>query len=328
MTINEQSVSIANWLAALWPSARLTADPEPLTGGFWASMCRLRVAGQPADVPGDLVLRIAPDAVMAAKETAVQRSLAETGFPTPRVRASGSGEEGLGGAWALMDLAHGASPLSGLDGAAALARAPRLFRRLPDLLAGPMARLHAVDPVPVGRAVAGAAPDAAWSVDALLGHFEAGARALGDAALLRDVRIVGDRRPAEGATVICHGDLHPFNLLVDDGHVTVLDWTASIRAEPAYDLAFTSFLLAHPPLRASRVMARVVDRAGRSLARRFLARYRGLSTQPEIGSVEWYGAAHGLRVLLESAAIGGRLDGHPFSMLQGAALDAVRRISG
>ena len=59
------------------------------------------------------------------------------------------------------------------------------------------------------------------------------------------------RPPSVSTTVICHGDLHPFNLLVDDnGDVTVVDWTAAIRAEPAYDVAFTAMLLANPPLDA------------------------------------------------------------------------------
>jgi aminoglycoside phosphotransferase (APT) family kinase protein len=40
--------------------------------------------------------------------------------------------------------------------------------------------------------------------------------------------------------VICHGDLHPFNALVADGQVTVLDWSACLLAPRAYDVAFTS----------------------------------------------------------------------------------------
>ena len=42
-----------------------------------------------------------------------------------------------------------------------------------------------------------------------------------------------DPEPVDGATVICHGDLHPFNLLVDErGAVIVIDWTAAACAPP------------------------------------------------------------------------------------------------
>ncbi len=328
MTNELAAHTIEDRLREAWPAARLTSDPEPLSGGFWATMYLLSVVGQAPGVPAELVLRIAPDAGMAAKETAVQRVVAEAGYPTPSIRLDGSPDGGLGGSWAVMDLAPGASPLSGLDGAAALAQAPRLFRQLPALLASTMVELHAVDPGRVTDAVRAAAPDAAWTVDSLLGHFEAGAQALGNSELLRSVRRVAEQRPEEGPTVICHGDLHPFNLLVDHDRVTVIDWTAAIRAEPAYDLAFTSLLLANPPLEARGLLGAVVHGAGRSLARRFVASYRRRSDARELGSLDWYRALHGLRILIESESLGDRLAGHPFAMLRPAATSAVASATG
>jgi aminoglycoside phosphotransferase (APT) family kinase protein len=291
-------------------------------------MYRVQVEGQPDPVPSDLVVRIAPDPVMAAKETAVQRALADLGYPTPRVWLERAEDATLGGSWAVMDFVAGCSPLGDLDGAAALRRAPALFARLPRVLAEPMAHLHAVDPDLVSTAVAQVAPDAAWDIEALLGHFERGAAALDRHDLVVAVRQIGEQRPREGTTVVCHGDLHPFNVLVHDDTVTVLDWTASIRAEPAYDVAFTALLLAHPPLAATGVLDAVIGRVGRSLARRFVRTYRTLTIHEDVGPLDWYTALHGARVLIEGASLGADVHGHPFELLAPAAIAAIARVTG
>jgi aminoglycoside phosphotransferase (APT) family kinase protein len=68
--------------------------------------------------------------------------------------------------------------------------------------------------------------------------------------------------------VVCHGDLHPFNLLVEGDHLTVLDWTPALLAPPARDVGFTSLLLQEPPLIVPAAVRRIVRRVGGSLARR------------------------------------------------------------
>lgn len=294
-------------------------------------MYRLRLAGQPVGVPPDVVFRIAPDAAMGAKELAVQRVVAELGCPTPHVRLVGTGDGELGGIWSVMDFAAGVPPLGDLDGIGALRRAPRLFSRLAGQLAEPMAALHALDPAPVSDAVRAAAPTAAWSVDELLDHFRLGAETLGRADLVDAVGRLAARRPAEGRTAICHGDLHPFNLLVqENGDVTVIDWTASIRAEPAYDVAFTALLLANPPLAAPAPLAAVIRRVGARLARRFEARYRALAPDHDLTHLDWYRALHGTRILVEAAGIearDGADGGHPFGALIPAATAALTAVT-
>src|SRR5262245_61259163 len=81
-----------------------------------------------------------------------------------------------------------------------------------------------------------------------------------------------------GDEVICHGDLHPFNVLIDSqGHVTVLDWSTSVLAPRGLDVAFTSLLLSSPPIVVPAPVRPAVRAAGRGLARRFRNRYRHYS---------------------------------------------------
>ena len=83
--------------------AELADAPEPLTGGFWATMSLLRLANV-APASATLVFRVMPDQAMAAKETVFQGELARMGFPVPAVRLTGGADIGLGGAFLLMDL--------------------------------------------------------------------------------------------------------------------------------------------------------------------------------------------------------------------------------
>jgi aminoglycoside phosphotransferase (APT) family kinase protein len=133
--------------------------------------------------------------------------------------------------------------------------------------------------------------------------------------------------------VICHGDLHPFNLLVEEsGDVVVVDWTAAVRAEPAYDVAFTAMLLAHPPLDAPGPLQPIIRWVGWRLARRFVTRYRALAVRDDLGALDWYRALHGTRILLEAASLDAR-DGpsagrHPFHALVPVAVAAVSAVTG
>ena len=325
--------AMAERLAHAWPGTTLTADPDPLAGGFWAAMYRLRLSGQPPSVPDDVVFRIAPDGAMGAKELAVQRTLAEQGFPTPPIRLSGPADEEVAGAWSVMDFADGSSPLSDLNGFGALRGARGLLRDLPRLLAAAMAGLHALDPGPTSAEVSAAAPSVAWRAGALLEHFEVAASTLGRADLVQVVQSLAATRPAGGGEVICHGDLHPFNLLVDtDGHTTVVDWTGAICAEPAYDVAFTALLLANPPLDAPGPLSAVIARVGRVLSGRFVAAYRLLAPEADLEAIGWYQGLHGARILLDAAAHeaahGAGRDGHPFAALVPAATAAVGAATG
>jgi aminoglycoside phosphotransferase (APT) family kinase protein len=110
-----------------------------------------------------------------------------------------------------------------------------------------------------------------------------------------------DHPRPDSELVICHGDLHPFNVLIDPtGRVTLLDWSAALLGPRAYDVAFTSLMLANPPLAVPPAARPLVAAAGRGLAARFVRSYRRRSgAELDRADVTWHQAVVALRALVE-----------------------------
>jgi aminoglycoside phosphotransferase (APT) family kinase protein len=298
---------IAERLIGVLRSATGTPDleydrrPEPMRGGFWAELFAFSLANPPADWPSELVARLMPDPGSALKETIVQRAVAAAGFPTPVVRAAGSPDDGLGVAFMVMDRAPGGPALSGLDGLSPAA-VPRLLREIPDLLATSMARLHALDPGLV-RAELERLREVPVAVGELLAALVRFAGTFGRTDLADVGRWLAAHPPGPSPDVICHGDLHPFNLLADGERVTVLDWSTALLAPRAHDLGFTSLQLSEPALRVPGWQRPLVRAFGRVLARRFLRGYqRRTAVTVEPGELRWHQAVVCLRALVEVAS--------------------------
>jgi aminoglycoside phosphotransferase (APT) family kinase protein len=284
------------------PDLEYDRRPEPMQGGFWAELFSFSLANPPEGWPAELVARLMPDPGTARKETIVQSAVAAAGFPTPIVRASGGPDCGLGLAFMVMDRAAGRPALSGLDDAPTPAALRRLLRQIPELLAGSMARLHALDPDLVRREleqVRGTPVTVAGLVSVLAGF----AADFGRPDLVAAARWLTDHPPAPTPDVICHGDLHPFNLLADGDRVTVLDWSTSLLAPRAYDAAFTTVLLSEPPLRMPGWQRPLILVVGRLMARRFVRGYQQRSAVTiEAGELRWHQAVVRLRALVEVAS--------------------------
>jgi aminoglycoside phosphotransferase (APT) family kinase protein len=131
-------------------------------------------------------------------------------------------------------------------------------------------------------------------------------------------RWLTDHPPAPAPEVICHGDLHPFNVLADGDRVTVLNWSTALLAPRAHDVAFTSLLLSEPPLRVPGWERPLVRVAGGELARRFARSYqRQTATTIESSGLRWHQAVVCLRALVEVASwvhqgVAGARAGHPW----------------
>lgn len=303
--------------------------PEPLTGGFWAQIWRVRLARAPGRLDRELVARVMPDPETGVRETAVQAHLADCGYPTPTVRlAAGPGAE-LDRAWMLMDLAAGRTLLAGLSGPAALARLPRMARSLPDRLARHTAALHAVDPGSLAARL-GSADEPAGMV----AQQSSRAAALGRTDLAGVAEWLHRHQLPEQRTVVCHGDLHPLNILSAPAGDTVLDWSSSRITDPAYDIAFTHLMLSHPPLVAPPALRPVIGAGGRFLARRFVRTYDTISSEPvDRDELVWFTSLHVLRMVTDVATwqAGGDLDqhpGHPFLMLHQPFIELLADTTG
>jgi aminoglycoside phosphotransferase (APT) family kinase protein len=311
-------------------NAELAQAPEPLAGGFWATMSVLRLTGVEPPA-GTLVLRVLPDPTAAAKETVFHRATAAQGLPVPAIRLAGGAGGVLGDAFILMDRAPGRMPLEGLGGVGALRRLPFLARRLPDLLGQVTAALHALDPAPAQAALAGEGLDAIGDPSGFLALLSDAANQLGRTDLRAAAEWLASHPPPPAAPVIAHGDLHPLNLLIDGDRWTLLDWTTALVAHPAYDLAFTTLILRHPPLVAPAPLRPVIAAAGASMARRFSTAYRNAGGRvPDPRSFDWYTALHALRILVEFD--GQQHDAahadHPWNIMSPIAAAALTRITG
>jgi aminoglycoside phosphotransferase (APT) family kinase protein len=299
------------------PGLEYGLRPEPMRGGFWAELLSFSLANPPDGWPGELVARLMPDPGSARKETIVQSAVAAAGFPTPPVRASGGPDAGLGRAFMIMDRAAGAPVLSGLDGGLTPAALRRLLRRVPQLLATSMARLHALDPNLV-RDDLEQVREIPVTVPGLLAALARRADEFGRPDLARAGRWLAEHAPGPAPDVICHGDLHPFNLLADGDRVTVLDWSTALLAPRTYDVGFTSLLLSEPPLRVPGWQRPLVRMFGRLLARRFVGSYqRQAGATVESGELRWHQAVVCLRALVEVASwvhegTAGTHAGHPW----------------
>ena len=303
------------------PDLILDVPPARLGGGFWAEMWTLTLARQTIALPDRVVLRLAPDPHLAAWETAFQAGVAEQGYPTPEIYASDIEPRGGGRAWSVMHHADGAPLLGGLSGLRALASLPRLATRMPDQLARAAADLHGLDPGPIEHALR-RNTDRAIGIDGLLDHYLMRARSLADAPLQRTVERLAMTRPDAPLRVVCHGDLHPFNVLANGRQRVVLDWTAGQIAHPAYDLAFTHLIVANPPLKAPRPLQPIINIAARRIADRFIATYRRVSPHRiDSDTLDWYRTLQSCRVLTDLATwrAEGSVDahrGHPWFAIE------------
>jgi aminoglycoside phosphotransferase (APT) family kinase protein len=303
--------------------------PIPMAGGFWAAIYSFELNDPPADMSGPLVLRVMPmEGVIS--ETIVQRVVAEQGYPTPRVVADGN-DAGLGGAFMVMEHVEGAPLLAGLGIGRLLLQLPATLRRLAHQMSTAALQLHALDPRPVSDALVEAGIDVgSLGVEARFVEVREAARST-SSGFEGVLAWLEQRRPSMAPVVVCHGDIHPFNMLVaPDGSCNVLDWTNGNLCRREYDVGFTAALLMCAPLEASRIAQRPVGVVTASLSRRFVDSYRRFAPI-NLDVVEWFETLQYARCLaavatspLDHPIIGTK---HPFRLAAPAMVRQVRMIT-
>jgi aminoglycoside phosphotransferase (APT) family kinase protein len=280
-------------------SVGFAEPPSPIPGGFETRIFAFRLAGAPAPFDRPLILRLFREADAAPRarfEAAVHGAIAQQGYPVPRVLDWSADASPLGGAFLILERVPGENLVSRILDPALL--------RYPALLAGAQRRLHALDPAPVRDALAAAGfPPARLHPDTEVEYLERAVHALDLAGFEPGIAWLRAQRPGAAApAVVCHGDFHPFNVLVHEGRVSgVIDWTLRHMklAEPAYDVGATLVLLGHAPVDVPWMLRGVAGRLRRRLVRAYLESYRRELDLPE-PALRYYEALRLLGCLLEA----------------------------
>jgi aminoglycoside phosphotransferase (APT) family kinase protein len=268
-------------------------EPVPLAGGFSNEIFRFQLAHGPPGFDGPLVLRLAHDDHDVAREAIVQDGVARAGYPAPAVLLHGP-RNGLRAPFIVTPLVPGIE----FDQMLSLRTALPLFRRLPAQLAGTMADLHDVPTAPITDELA----RAGWTAERLgsvgvLADVAALAAERDEPSVAPGLRWLHAHIPDFAPAVVCHGDLHPLNLLFDGDRISaVLDWELARLADPAYDVARTVTLLAMAPYPMKKPVRRLVQPITRRLANSFVSHYRKRRALDD-ASLHWHEALHVLRTL-------------------------------
>ena len=262
--------------ARLGAAAAYAEPPTPLSGGFDTIIHALRLRDVAGDWSGPLVLRIMTRGTSGARvrrEAAAHAALDEAGFPVPRVLLAEPDPTPLSAPFLIMQRLPGETMWS----AAAKARSVAAYFAMPRRLAEIHARMHGVsgdllrdsartfglDLATMG--VKARVEDVGRRIDrAGLGGLSEGARWL-----------VRNRPVPAQSEVICHGDFHPHNIMVDDGKLSgVIDWADVTLAEPAYDIAGLRVIALHADQGVPRWARPATDLVRRLMVDRYMRAYR------------------------------------------------------
>jgi aminoglycoside phosphotransferase (APT) family kinase protein len=104
-----------------------------------------------------------------------------------------------------------------------------------------------------------------------------------------------EHQPEPDRQVVCHGDLHALNVLVN-GNSTVLDWELAAVGDAACDIARTKLLLHAVPMELPSAARPFIERLGKRAASRFEDAYTSMSPLPT-EAIHWFDALHATRMV-------------------------------
>lgn len=309
------------------PDLEYVEPPTRLLGGFDAELLRFQLRDPPAELDRPLVARIVANPTVGRREGLIQSAVAGGGFPTPAIRLTADERGPLGRYLIVMDAVDGAPPMANLGVGAVITQIPTVMHSLPDQLAEMAARLHRLNPTPLGRQLDKLGGPFPETTVGFLEEQAAFAARVGRPDLVAVAMRLAEVEPPSNARVITHGDLHPFNLLTGPNGTYLIDWTIARVAHPGFTIGFTTLMLANPPIVVPKPAEVALRALGRRIARRFLATYRrlteGTAAAVDDENLTWHRKVHALRILVESA----RWDlddtrptsGHPWLVLEPVA---------
>jgi Ser/Thr protein kinase RdoA (MazF antagonist) len=266
---------------------------SPLTqlkGGFETFMYCFKLENVKKELPQLLVLRLFPEYYgpeNALWEGSIQNALADEGYPVPRAHLICTDKSILGGAFFIMEFLSGKTLMTASN-------------NIPELLGKTHAKLHTIDPKFLIKSL----KKQGFSKNHYLFSktFDNDLKTAKNSELpwvLDIVEWLIKNRPSEPKRLaICHGDFHPYNILIQDGKITgVLDWGSTLIADPAMDIANTIKLITiFPKYFPLGPEYESVDR--NNFSRLYLDAYRS-KIPLDNRKVDYYGVVRSLTSLIE-----------------------------
>jgi Ser/Thr protein kinase RdoA (MazF antagonist) len=269
-----------------------------LTGGYETLICRFQLSGADERLSKPLIIRLFAknsDPNQPLKESVVQNTLADLGYPVPAVYFTCTDKTILGGAFFIMDYSEGET-LENIN--VPLDQAVDVFGKL-------HASMHNINPDPILKIITEAGVDIRLlKLEGWLKGFRSYVN-LNFNWLNEAVEWLFENRPSEPEILsVCHGDFHPGNLLFKDGKIqAVLDWSLFLLGDSAMDVANTIFLITIP----SKLLSPDLDT--KRIIEMYLKAYR--KTRPlDETNIAYYVTVRSVRSLIDGAR-GHVLLGHP-----------------
>lgn len=260
--------ALAEWATARFGgSVEVAERPAMIAGGFdsYIHAMQLRGGGLPPEWVQPLVVRMLPSldrAPQAIREAAAQAWSAGQGYSAPKVLAVLGPEEGFELPTQVMQRAPGTTMLR------AVTSRPWRALRLIDQLAELALQLHSLP-------VAGwpGATDPMALVEQRLSLPRRVLERMDPPGLRDAVERATElgRSAVAGSSVVCHGDFHPLNVIVDGRHASVIDWTDAGLGPREADVSRTLLLFNLASIAARSRLERGVLRV---VGPRFERRYR------------------------------------------------------
>lgn len=273
----------------------------PLKGGFETFMFSFKLKNVDEELNQTLVLRIFPEHYgpkNAVWEGTIQNTLANEGYPVPKVHLICTDKSILSGAFIIMEFLSGKPMMTA-------------SRNVPEILAKTHAKLHSIDPKLLIKALKkhGFNKNDYLFIKTYIKDLKTAKKS--DLPWVLDIAewLFKNRPPEPKHLAICHGDFHPYNILIQEGKITgVLDWGSMLIADPAVDIANTIKLITvfskHFPLGPE---FEFVDQ--NNFAQIYLDTYQAQNSL-DIEKVEYYGVVRSLTSLIEGLK-GNKVLTHP-----------------
>jgi aminoglycoside phosphotransferase (APT) family kinase protein len=271
---NAVAVAVCTWAQHRFgDDVALIGAPHRVGAGLDSFIHLLQLSGGslPPAWREPLVVRVLPAPGrldQARSEAAFQSWSAARGYPAPQVLAVLAPDDALGLPAQVMERAPGVTMVD------ALKAKPWRARALARQLASLQLALHALDPSDWPGST-----EPTTLVDNRLFLPRRAVELLQQPALadaLRRAEGLAAACATSGEVVVCHGDFHPLNVMVDGSSAAVIDWTDAGLGPREADVARTALLFHMAALGAENRAERVaLSLIGPRLSQTYLRAYRG-----------------------------------------------------